>query len=325
MGESNPRVSILMPAYNAVGYIKESVDSILKQTFSDLELVICDDASIDNTYAQCLEINDKRVRLFKNDHNLGYLKTCNFLFGQARGEWIGFQDADDISDLTRVEKQIQFLNSNPDHVLCGTRAWYFERRQNEPVRYKNVEGTHEKILKALYHKNQFCGASVLVKKSVLYETGGYQIFYDRIGNEDYDCFFRIAQRFRVANLEEHLYFVRLSPNSVSRVIRNPKQLISGDLVLFFAHQRDRFGKDSLTGLPSDLLDHFLEQKLARFIKDPSFLYRKNADMAAYNGNLKQVWKSSLLALKAKPFLFVNWKYFISGMIRFLSKFLKPQM
>jgi glycosyltransferase involved in cell wall biosynthesis len=317
---SEPKVSVLVPVYNGERYIEEALLSILQQTYQNFEVIICDDASIDNTLNICkkLAIQDSRIKLFENSVNKGYLLTCNYLFTQVSGELVTFQDADDVSDLTRLQKQVNFFADNPKIVACGTWATYFNQNLKDIIRYKKTETVYKSIKFKMYEQHQFCGASVMFKKTVLNYIEGYQTYFGRIGSEDYDFFFRISQRWPVANIPELLYFVRTTPGSLSRSVKSPKQLISHEVVIFLAIQRDNNnGLDSLTGLDRSLLSAYEKDLLQDIDCSAAGLYRKEADRFAWQGLYKYAFISSCRALLSSPFSLTNIKYFISSFIRFI--------
>lgn len=115
-----PEVSVFMPVYNGARYIKEAIRSILNQSFHDLELIIIDDGSSDNTSEIIKEINDKRIRFFSNDTNKGLPYTRNKGLKLCRGKYIAFMDADDISHHERIKTQISLFYQRPylDVVSC---------------------------------------------------------------------------------------------------------------------------------------------------------------------------------------------------------------
>src|SRR5688572_15067752 len=106
MQERN-KISVLMAAYNAAPFIGEAIESILNQTYSNLELLIADDASTDNTVKLIRNFNDSRIKLYNNEKNIGHVKTHNKLMLLAEGDFVTFQDADDYSELSRLELQMK--------------------------------------------------------------------------------------------------------------------------------------------------------------------------------------------------------------------------
>jgi len=117
-----PRVSMLMTTYNPGAVVRETVDSILSQTFDDFELVIVDDCSTDDTPAVIQAYDDPRIHFSRNEENLGISRTRNRAIALARGDYLAATDHDDLSLPERLERQVDYLDSHPDTVLVGTAA-----------------------------------------------------------------------------------------------------------------------------------------------------------------------------------------------------------
>jgi glycosyltransferase involved in cell wall biosynthesis len=115
-----PRVSIGLPVYNGENYVSEAIESILHQTFSDLELIICDNASTDRTETICrgYAAADPRVRYHRNERNLGHARNFNRTLELARGEYLKHAAHDDVLAPTFIERCVAALDANPDAVLC---------------------------------------------------------------------------------------------------------------------------------------------------------------------------------------------------------------
>src|SRR5712664_3536185 len=113
-------LSVLMPAYNAERFIESTVKSVLGQTFENFEFLVVDDCSIDSTAQILSNIKDPRVRVLRNEKNLGIVGSLNRAALEARGHYIARIDADDLCFPTRFAKQIHFLDRNPDIRLLGT-------------------------------------------------------------------------------------------------------------------------------------------------------------------------------------------------------------
>ena len=105
-------VSIIMPSWNTGRFIAESIDSVLKQTYTNWELLIVDDCSTDNTDEIITSYKDNRIKYFKNEHNSGAALTRNKAMREAQGEWIAFLDSDDLWNPEKLEKQINFMKEN---------------------------------------------------------------------------------------------------------------------------------------------------------------------------------------------------------------------
>lgn len=104
--------SIIMPSYNTAPYIKETIQSVLDQTYTNWELIIVDDCSTDNTEEVLATINDSRIRYFKNEKNSGAAVSRNKALREAKGQWIAFLDSDDLWMPEKLEKQINFMKKN---------------------------------------------------------------------------------------------------------------------------------------------------------------------------------------------------------------------
>lgn len=105
-------VSIIMPSWNTARFIRESIDSVRNQTYTNWELLIVDDCSTDNTDEIVASYSDERIRYFKNEKNSGAALTRNRAMREARGEWIAFLDSDDLWTTEKLERQLQFMKEN---------------------------------------------------------------------------------------------------------------------------------------------------------------------------------------------------------------------
>ena len=225
-------ISITMPAYNAANYIRESIDSILAQSYTNFELLIADDGSTDNTKEIIDSYKDKRIKVFHNNVNLGYLKTSNKLFALSKGKYITTQDADDISNKDRLMIQIQAFEKDDYLGACLTAfSWIDENGQ------MMHEGTRKNIKNADFKKNAafFNGTinTIMLQKDVYNKVGGYNLYFDRIGSEDLFWLGIIARYYKIIYIDKILFYHRINPNSFTKNIRNKKQLISRHLARYF--------------------------------------------------------------------------------------------
>ena len=114
MNSSKDLVSVLLSTYNSESTIKRAINSLIEQSYEEIEILIMDDASSDNSYNICknFEKDYTNIRVYKNHENLGLTRSLNLLIKEAKGAYIARQDADDFSHELRIEKQIEFLNSS---------------------------------------------------------------------------------------------------------------------------------------------------------------------------------------------------------------------
>ena len=209
-----PRVTVLMAAFNASRFLRESVESILAQTFRDFEFVIVDDGSTDETSEIAQSFHDERIVLLRNERNLGLTASLNRGLRAARGEWIARQDADDISDPSRLAREIDYFSCHPDTVLVGTHARLIDT-QGRALGELRVPVDPTGILWAQMFDNGFIHSAVMFRRAVaLDEFGGYDESF-RI-SQDYALWSRMMRRHPVANLDETLLSLRVHPSSLMR-------------------------------------------------------------------------------------------------------------
>ena len=123
-------ISVIIPAYNAELFIAKAIQCVLNQTYPHFEILIADDASTDNTRNIIDSFNDSRIKRFHNSENMGYLKTCNKLFSKASGDYITFQDADDVSVENRLEIQINEFLKDTELGLCTSNCKLVKKNGN---------------------------------------------------------------------------------------------------------------------------------------------------------------------------------------------------
>jgi len=209
-----PQVSVLLPVYNAQDYLRESIDSILNQSFTDFELIIINDGSTDRSKEMIDSYTDPRIRLIDQD-NAGLPVSLNRAIAIAKGQYLARQDADDVSLPNRLAEQVEFMESNPSCGLLGTWAQILE--VNTPTdRELNHPCDNGEIQIKLMFYNCFVHSSVMIRKDSLNVAGIYPEDPAKFPPEDYDLWLRIAKNFQVANLPKVLLQYRELPSSISR-------------------------------------------------------------------------------------------------------------
>lgn len=207
-----PKISVILPVYNASLYIATAVKSILKQTFSDFELIIIDDGSTDGTQLIINKNKDKRTKIFTNKNSRGVAGALNQALKLTKGTYIARMDADDISDPQRFEEQIKFLERN--HQYAGVGSW---------IQTINADGKSLKVVrypsdcrfikKRMLVVNFFAHPAMMLRKKVIDEIGGYDEKLN--GAEDYDLFIRICAVYQMTNIPQVLLSHRLSGRQVT--------------------------------------------------------------------------------------------------------------
>lgn len=211
------KISVLMPVYNCEVYVEKAINSILNQTYTNFEFIIIDDCSTDNTLKICQSFQDHRIIIITKNRNSGISESLNYGLSIAKGKYIARMDGDDISVLSRFEKQIAFLESNTDIILCGTSYGLIR----EKVMFVLPE-THEEIKIKLLSANCIVHPSVMFRKDILL-VNNFIYDLEMEPAEDYDLWIRLSRIGKLHNLQECLLKYRVHDSQVS-VIRNEKQI-----------------------------------------------------------------------------------------------------
>ena len=207
MTSSNELVSVLLSAYNSEETLGESIDSLLNQTYKNLEILISDDGSIDSTIEICkkFQLKDERILLFSNKKNIGLTKSLNNLAQKASGSLIARHDADDISLPDRIEEQIQFMNKKRLDAVT-TRSLVKQNNKKRPGISFYIP---DKLL--INRKNPFIHGTLIIKKNVFQEIGYYdERFYFA---QDYKLFYDLLNNgYKVRTLNKALYILNTENN-----------------------------------------------------------------------------------------------------------------
>jgi hypothetical protein len=209
----NPLVSVVMSVFNGQTFLSEAVESILHQSFQDFEFVVIDDGSTDGTVdiLSTFAKRDKRVRVVRQ-HNQGRPKSLNDGIGFASGRYIARMDADDIAFPNRLETQIDFMEQNPEVGLLGGA---FERINSAGQTIDIIRPPLEdsQIRSIMERYNPMCHPAVLMRRDLVVATGGYR--KPLLDADDYDLWLRLAERSKLANLDQVILRYRIHPNQVS--------------------------------------------------------------------------------------------------------------
>ena len=202
-------VTILLATYNGEKFISKSIDSILNQTFKDFELLIGFNGTTDNSKEIVSKYNDPRIRVFDYGDDKGKSKTLNKLLIESKYDWVAIQDDDDIWIETKLEKQLNYINTND---VIGTLINYInvdETIIGSPTLSLNDEEIKQKSLSG---DNQIANTSTIFKKTDALEIQGWRDGLD--GIEDYDFWLRLMRNNKTfINVPEKLVLHRLHSNS----------------------------------------------------------------------------------------------------------------
>lgn len=215
---NNPKISVIMSVYNGEKYLREAIESILNQTFTDFEFLIVNDGSTDGSSEIIQSYQDERARLINNEQNIGLTKSLNKAIRQARGEYIARQDADDISLPNRFEEQIKYFDRHPEVALLGTSVYKIDKQGKVVGRIIVPAKPSGNLLKG----NQFSHGSTMFKREVVDRLGGYNELFRYC--QDYELWGRIAKHYTVRNLPQALYKLRFHGENIRSLKRDESAL-----------------------------------------------------------------------------------------------------
>ncbi len=209
---NEPKVTVLMPAYNADKYIAEAITSVLGQSFADFELLIINDGSTDDTAAIVASFKDPRITLI-NQQNKGVAAALNLGLAHARAPYIARFDADDICYANRLKIQYEFITTYPEYSIIGSAADYVDVGGHFIFTHHPAAHLNEEIQQLQYSVCPFIHSSVFYKKEVIVNNGGYN--EHAYTYEDHFLWVNILKDQKACNLSQALIKVRLNPESIT--------------------------------------------------------------------------------------------------------------
>lgn len=208
-----PRVSIIIPAFNAMRYLPDTLNSVLRQTFTDYEVLIINDGSSDYIAEWAAQISDSRVRLI-SQANQGLAGARNTGIDQAYGEYFAFLDADDLWLPSKLEKQVRYLDENPKVGLVDTWVALADEHGIPTGRAVKTNAEGNVLKQILESPTVICGSSPLVRRCC-FETAGV-FARDLSGSADWDLWIRVALQYPFAMVKEALVYYRQHSSNMSK-------------------------------------------------------------------------------------------------------------
>lgn len=203
--KNKPKISVIMSTFNSLPYLKDAVNSILRQSYSNFEFIIVDDASTDKSWEFLSSIKDKRIILIKNSKNHGLALSLNKALRISKGEYIARMDADDISHPKRFEKQLIFLNKNKNIDICGTWA-HIINEQGKIVGEKKYPLNDQEIKRSIKWFPALIHPTWMARRKIYNDLKGYRGYFDYA--EDYDFLVRALDKYNMANISMKLVYWR---------------------------------------------------------------------------------------------------------------------
>jgi glycosyltransferase involved in cell wall biosynthesis len=243
-----PILSVIMPAYNVAPYVRDAVTSVQAQTLRDFELVIVNDGSTDETLPILQEIagHDPRLRIISRP-NTGIVGALNEAISATTAPYIARMDGDDLCMPERFERQLGFLNANPDVLLVGSDVEFIDSHGARLKTYRPPQGSTA-IQKALLEGNSgaLIHPAIMGQRRAWSETGGYRESYQFV--EDYDLYLRAARLGPLANVDKPLLRYRIHAQSTNYIRRDRQVTLLKELCRDARYQAGL--KDDFNFLPS---------------------------------------------------------------------------
>jgi glycosyltransferase involved in cell wall biosynthesis len=203
------KVSVIVPTRNRARLVGATIDSILKQTFHDFELIVVDDCSEDDTEKVVKSFNDSRLRYFRHDNRRLAAANRNYGMSQASGEYIAFCDDDDLWLPEKLGKQLLEFEKDPRIDMVCSNGFLFDDTGDIGIMYRDNISDSSFTLKSLLRFNPVNTSSVIVKKSVVDDVGGMTTDPVFRTGHDYEFWLRIARHYQIRYLNQPLTRVRV--------------------------------------------------------------------------------------------------------------------
>ncbi|MEQ8629787.1 glycosyltransferase family 2 protein [Ekhidna sp.] len=305
--EANPKLSVLLPVYNAEKYVGEAIESILNQTFNDFELIIANDGSSDKSgeIIKTFESKDSRIVISNNAVNQGKTPTINRIYSLAKGQYLTIHDADDFSEIDRFEKQIRFLEENRDYIVCGC---FFNTisDKGELFSRNRLNENHADMIASLLKGSQIHGPTAIFRNGILKDKCLYRPYFED-NYEDVDLIYRLLTLDKGYNFPEFLYNYRILETSLCRKDVNVRNRNLYEVVLFLMKQRMNGEVDALDRGEVNLVDNYFDSITKKYYQDLALIHREAASYYLYWGMKKLAIKESIKAIKKSPLALRNYR------------------
>ena len=219
----NPRVTVLMPMRDAAQFLRAAMQSILTQTEGDVEFLVIDDGSGDDSLEIASSLADDRTRIVADGRHLGLVARLNQGLDMANTEFVARMDADDIAVRQRLARQLAYMDANPDVTICG--SWYTAFRGERTVWRARLPENHERLRALSLFASPFAHPTVMIRRRP-FDAAGLRYDDAMETAEDYDLWERAGARVRLANVPEFLLSYRVHGSQVSAMHRERQRTVS---------------------------------------------------------------------------------------------------
>jgi glycosyltransferase involved in cell wall biosynthesis len=320
MNSREIKITFLMPAYNAGKYIGEAIDSVLKQSYPDFELLIVNDGSTDNTLEVISTFDDPRIRVINKGVNKGIASALNIGLLVSKAKYIARFDSDDVCFPGRLATQLNFLEKHPDYILTGGDAEYISESGEHLFHFKCISQTNDQIFKNMYLHCPFIHSSVMYRKDAVLKAGGYSLYAHNF--EDYFLWARLHKYGKFNNLSEPLIKVRFNPSSTTINEKRRGRI-------FRRMKRDIIYRGVITKEEGDILHNIIKSQDVQKIKKSAYYSLCGKKYLVNNHQPVKARASLSKAIRIHPLRLDNYalyllSYFPVSFITQLHKILLPK-
>lgn len=261
------KVSVCIPTYNGEAYIKKTLESILNQTYINVEIIIVDDGSVDKTLEIISTYNDSRIRIIKNEKNLGMVNNWNKCFEYVTGEYILFLFQDDIISKDAIEKKVDILDKNKDVTMVFSATSIIDENDNVKLKRRSfkkdiiIDG--KKVIRKSFRKKNIFGepSNIMYRKNICDKIGEFNT--NLTYTPDWEYSLRILKYGKMAYIDEVLTYFRISKTSMTRnLLKKQDNIIKDDNI--FVNSISNFYQDEITKI--DIFLHKIMTKIRTIMK-----------------------------------------------------------
>ena len=294
--KQNSLVSVIMPVYNGASYLSETIESILNQTYKNFELLILDDFSADSSIEIIQSFKDKRIKLFTNKSNQGYIAGLNFLVQKSKGEFIARNDQDDISLPERLYKQLKFFEINPNLSILGGQIHTigkYVRKVSYPV--NNGDCRSQLLFNTCLHH-----PTVIFKRKKIEKFISNLYDESKSPSEDYDLWAKLSLSLMIENIPDIILKYRIHQNNYS-TLQQEKQFKNNLIIReeYFKHYlKMSISKNENILMNKIIYNHKLLKEdflvLVKFFKNVLSFSKKHNDYLNIKQTISFYWLKSIM-------------------------------
>lgn len=209
----SPLVSVVIPCYNHEKYVEQSLDSVFNQTYDNIELIVIDDGSSDNSVSVVKKIREENDFIFITQTNIGVCKTLNKAVSLSKGKYIALLASDDYWDTTKIEKQVSRLELNPNSEFCFTQAIEFENSTTKNDRIFPNKTMTGNVLNQVFVRQHVPAGSMMFSRSLFDALLGFD---ENLKEEDWDFVIRSAAQTEFSAVNEPLFYYRSHETNIMK-------------------------------------------------------------------------------------------------------------